>query len=299
MGLTDRQKQDLNEAILDYMISEGDVFKRTIESFREEAKIASVKESGKGLLEKKWTAVVRLQKRVMELETQIASGPSKLNLDDKNSSNYDSRLIPKGPAKSVLVGHRAPVTAVAVHPTYTLVCSGSEDSTIKIWDYDTAQYERTLKGHTGPITDVVYDSTGNVLASCSVDMSAKLWDMATYTCSKTLKGHDHTLSAIKFLPSNDQLVTCSRDTTIKFWEVNSGFCVKTFNGHTDWVKSMSVSLDGSMLATGGSDQSIIVWRLSTGQILQVILHDKTIYNKLQYFTNNLHIHLYILLSSNT
>lgn len=269
MVLTERQKQDLNEAILDYMLSEGDVFKKTVEAFREESKITNTKESGKGLLEKKWTAVVRLQKRVMELEAQIASGPNKLITDDKNSSNYDSRLIPKGPAKSVLVGHRAPVTAVAVHPTYTLVCSGSEDSTIKIWDYDTAQYERTLKGHTGPITDVIYDSTGNMLASCSVDMSAKLWDMSTYTCSKTLKGHDHTLSSIRFLPSNDQILTCSRDNTIKCWEVNSGFCIKTFSGHTDWVKCMSVSLDGSMLASGSSDHSIIIWRMPAGQILQV------------------------------
>ena len=270
MVLSERQKQDLNEAILEYLVSEGDTFKKTIDAFREESKV-TISDTSKGLLEKKWTAVVRLQKRVMELEAQLITAQSRSLIEDKKSSSSDSRMIPRGPAKSVLVGHRAPVTSIDVHPTYSLVCSGSEDATIKIWDYETAQYERTLKGHTGSITGVSFDSTGNILASCSVDMSAKIWDMVNYACLKTLKGHDHTVSAVKFLSSNDQLLTCSRDNTIKCWEVSSGFCNKTYAGHTDWVKCLSVSLDGTTFASGGSDQSIIIWKLSSSQIHQVYI----------------------------
>lgn len=271
MVLTERQKKDLNEAILEYLLSEGTAFARTVEAFRQEANLTGVVDSGKDLLEKKWTSVVRLQKKVMDLEAQLASahikGPMAAN--GSSSTPQDSRMLPQGPAKSTLVGHRAPVTAVAVHPTYTLLATGSEDATIKIWDFDTAQYERTLKGHTGPVTGIAYDSTGNLLASCSADMSAKLWDMATFTCTKTLRGHDHTLSAIVILPSNDQVVTCSRDGTVKCWEVATGFCTKTLSGHSDWVKCLSVSLDGTMVASGGTDHSVIVWRLPAGQQIQV------------------------------
>lgn len=272
--LTERQKKDLNEAILEYLLSEGTTFNNTIEAFRKEANLEAVNiNSGKDLLEKKWTSVVRLQKKVMDLEAQLASahikGPAASNGSSSTSHDSSSRMLPQGPAKSTLVGHRAPITAVAVHPTYTLVATGSEDATIKIWDFDTAQYERTLKGHTGPLTGVVYDSTGNLLASCSADMSAKLWDMTTFTCTKTLRGHDHTLSAIVFLPSNDQVVTCSRDGSVKCWEVATGFCIKTLSGHSDWVKCLSISLDGTMLASGSTDHTIIVWRLSAGQPIQV------------------------------
>lgn len=275
MVLTERQKKDLHEAMLEYLLSEGTLFSKTIDAFREEAQLTTLADSGKGLLEKKWTSVVRLQKKIMELESQIGAlqqqvksgGSTTAALDMTNPG--DARIIPRAPARSTLSGHRAPVTVVTVHPVYSLMASGSEDSTIKIWDYETAQYERTLKGHTGPVTGVAFDSTGNVLASCSADMSAKLWDMSTYLCTKTLRGHDHTISSIRFVPSGDQVLTCSRDHTIKCWEIATGFCIRTYSGHSDWVKCISVSLDGELLASGGSDQSITIWRISNGQTIQV------------------------------
>lgn len=294
MVLTERQKKELNEAILEYLLSEGGSFVRSIEAFRQEADLGGFSDTGKGLLEKKWTSVVRLQKKIMDLEAQLASahisGPA--SSDGTNSVSHDSRMLPQGPAKSTLVGHRAPVTSITVHPVYTLVATGSEDATIKIWDFDTAQYERTLKGHTGPVTGVAYDSTGNLLASCSADMSAKLWDMTTFTCVKTLRGHDHTLSAILVLPSNDQVVTCSRDCSVKCWEVSTGFCTKTLTGHSDWVKCLSTTLDGSLIASGGTDNTVLVWRYPAGQLIQVT---STIENcnqqALQVFCNNIECHV--------
>lgn len=276
MVLTERQKKDLNEAILEYFLAEGaETFGETIAALRREGQMDSVVDSGKGLLEKKWTSVVRLQKKIMELEAQNTTlqqqcksgGGSIGGIDMVNTG--DSRIIPRGPARATLSGHRGPVTAVTIHPVYSLVASGSEDSTIKIWDYETSQYERTLKGHTGSVTSVCFDLTGNVLASCSADMSAKLWDMISYTCTKTLRGHDHTISSIRFTPSGDQVLTCSRDHSIKLWEVSSGFCVRTYTGHSDWVKCISISLDGDILSSAGSDQSIMIWRISSGQNIQV------------------------------
>lgn len=278
--LTERQKQELNSAILDYLISQGDKFASSVESFKKDANIASVgADAGKGLLEKKWTSVVRLQKRVMELEAKVeqlqhsrANAGGDAGSEGPVSHNpSDSKLLPKPPAKSCLTGHRAPVTCVVCHPIYSLFASASEDSTIRIWDHETGQYERTLKGHTGVVSGLAFDTRGTLLASCSADMSAKLWDMTTYVCTKTLKGHDHTLSSVKFLPSGDQLLTCSRDNTIKLWEVATGYCIRTYSGHSDWIKCISVSLDGAHLASGGMDQTVIVWQIATGQQLQVLL----------------------------
>ena len=33
----------------------------------------------------------------------------------------------------------------------------------QVWDYETGDYERTLKGHTDSVQDVAFDSTGKVL----------------------------------------------------------------------------------------------------------------------------------------
>lgn len=116
--------------------------------------------------------------------------------------------------------------------------SASEDATLKVWDFETGEYERTLKGHTDSIQDIAFDSSGKLLVSCSADMSIKLWDFQqTYECVRTMLGHDHNVSSVLFLPAGDFVVSSSRDKTIKMWEVSTGYCVKTFTGHRDWVCS--------------------------------------------------------------
>ncbi len=41
--------------------------------------------------------------------------------------------------------------------------SASEDATIKVWDYETGDYERSLKGHTDSVQDIAFDSHGKLL----------------------------------------------------------------------------------------------------------------------------------------
>jgi platelet-activating factor acetylhydrolase IB subunit alpha len=281
LALTERQRSELNQAIFDYLSSQGDKFTETLGPFQREGNLGNDVEVGKGVLEKKWTSVIRLQKKVMELEAKIEQmqhlrGPSGPNgvtpvvNNDSSETLTDAKQLPRPPARSSLTGHRAAITAVVTHPIYSIVASGSEDTTIRIWDSETNQYERTLKGHTGAITYLSFDSKGLFLASCSTDMSAKIWDMNTYACVKTMKGHDHTISCVHFYSNDEQLVTCSRDSTIKFWEVSSGYCTKTFTGHNDWVKTFSISLDGEYLASAGNDQVINIWHISSGNIFQVI-----------------------------
>lgn len=74
MVLTERQKKDLNLAIYEYLLSEGTGFSRTVEALKAEAAIdVESPDLSKCILEKKWTSVVRLQRKVMELEAKLES----------------------------------------------------------------------------------------------------------------------------------------------------------------------------------------------------------------------------------
>ena len=57
-------------------------------------------------------------------------------------------------------GERSPHTSrphvviscrVIFHPIFTTMISASEDASIKLWDFETGDYERTLKGHTDSV----------------------------------------------------------------------------------------------------------------------------------------------------
>lgn len=253
MVLTARQQEELNHAIVEYLSANG--FDKTCQLFRDEANLPNEIDSKfAGLLEKKWTSVIRLQKKVMDLESKLSEAEKEFiggaPTRDKRSP---VEWIPRPPERFSLKGHRDPVTRVIFHPVFSLVCSSSEDATIKIWDYETGDHEKTLKGHTDSVQDIAFDPSGKYLASCSADLTVKLWDFQSYECVRTMHGHDHNVSSVTFMPSGDHLLSCSRDCSLKVWEVSSGFCKKTFVGHNDWIKMVRVSKDGSLLATCSKD----------------------------------------------
>ena len=47
--------------------------------------------------------------------------------------------------------------------SFSVMVTASEDATVKVWDYETGDFERTLKGHTDAVQDLSFDHTGKVL----------------------------------------------------------------------------------------------------------------------------------------
>lgn len=212
-----------NQAIADYLASNG--YSDALEAFRKEADISNeLERKFGGLLEKKWTSVIRLQKKVMELEAKLTEAQKEVLEGGPNKGKRSpGEWIPRPPEKFNLTGHRSTVTRVVFHPVFSLMVSASEDATIKVWDFETGEYERTLKGHTDSVQDLAFDAQGKLLATCSADVSIKLWDFQqTYECVKTMHGHDHNVSSVAFVPAGDFVLSASRDKTIKMWEVATG-----------------------------------------------------------------------------
>jgi platelet-activating factor acetylhydrolase IB subunit alpha len=275
MILSTKQRDELNLAIIDYLASHG--YGESLAAFRKESGLdeadAAPAAHISGLLEKKWTSTARLQQKILTLESKlqqleresIQGAPSR---DKRRPDEW----IPRPPERFQLTGHRFPVTRVVFHPVYSVIASSSEDSTIKIWDFESGEFERSLKGHTDAVQDIRFDNSGKQLVSCSADMTIKIWDFTgSYDCLKTLKGHDHNISSVAFLPTGDFVVSASRDKMIKLWDVSSGYCVQNFSGHADWVRMIRVNSDGSYFASCSNDKTVKVWCVKT-KSLRVTLH---------------------------
>ncbi|XP_063983988.1 lissencephaly-1 homolog [Diachasmimorpha longicaudata] len=262
MVLSQRQREELNKAIADYLSTNG--YQDALEAFKKEADMpGEVERKYGGLLEKKWTSVIRLQKKVMELESKLSEAEKEfIEGAPTRGKRSSSEWIPRPPEKHCLTGHRAPINRVIFHPVFSLIVSASEDATIKVWDFESGEFERTLKGHTDSVQDVAFDTTGKLLVSCSADMSIKLWDFhQSFACVKTMHGHDHNVNSVSFVPGGDLVVSASRDKTIKIWEVATGYCVKTLTGHREWVRMARVSPCGELIASCSNDQTVRVWHM--------------------------------------
>ncbi|CAI5444483.1 unnamed protein product [Caenorhabditis angaria] len=264
MSSSERQREDINRGIAEYLQMTG--YTETFSMFLKEASLSENDiKIGAGILEKKWTTVLRLQRKVNDLEAKLAEVQSEIahgapTRDKRQASDW----IPRPPETQKLIGHRLPITRVIFHPLWSVMASCSEDATIRIWDYESGQLERSLKGHTDAVNDVAFDAAGKQLVSCSTDLTIKVWDFGqTYDCLKSLKGHEHTVSSVTFVPNGDFVLSASRDHTIKMWDISTGYSVFTFRGHNDWVRMVRVSPDGTLFATASNDQTCRIWSIST------------------------------------
>ncbi|KAK0626290.1 nuclear distribution protein pac-1b [Immersiella caudata] len=280
--LTSRQAEELHKSLIAYLssqnVTQASAVLRSELGIGEDAFDSEKSKKYEGLLEKKWTSVVRLQKKILDLETKNAAlqsdvenaTPSALSRRHQDPANW----LPKAPPRYVLESHQKPVTCVAFHPVFSSLASGSEDYTIKIWDWELGELERTIKGHTKAVLDIDFGGPpgGTLLASCSSDLSIKLWDPSEeYKNIRTLPGHDHIVSSIRFVPSGaagapssgNLLVSASKDNSLKIWDVTTGYCLKTITGHTDWPRAVCPSVDGRYLLSTGSDKSARLWDISS------------------------------------
>ncbi|CAG8958266.1 hypothetical protein HYFRA_00000621 [Hymenoscyphus fraxineus] len=281
--LTSRQAEELHKSMIAYLTSIN--LPNSAAALREELQIgesfdAATSKKYEGLLEKKWTSVVRLQKKIMELESRNASLQSEIDSATPTSlskRNQDpTSWLPRSPARHTLQSHREPVTCVAFHPVFSSLASGSEDYTIKIWDWELGELERTVKGHTRPVLDVDFGGPrgGTLLASCSSDLTIKLWDPSDeYKNIRTLPGHDHSVSAVRFIPSGaagspssgNLLVSASRDKSLPSYGN-----LATLAG---LKKPPSASSSAEFVATGGRDKSIRIWDARGTLIKTLVGHD--------------------------
>ncbi|GBE81734.1 dynein regulator [Sparassis latifolia] len=277
--LSDRQKEELHKSILEYLHANS--FTDAFDSLKLDAGVEykpDPKSKYAGLLEKKWTSVIRLQKKIMDLENRNAALQEELSLSPAKRAALQTDWVPRAPAAYVLTGHRGSVLKVAFHPTFNLIASASEDATVKIWDWETGEFERTLKGHTRTVNDVDFDSKGNLLVTCSSDLFIKVWDVQNdWKNTKTFPGHEHTVSSVRFMPGDQQIVSASRDRTIRIFDVASTHLIRTISVHSDWVRCVEPSEDGRLLASCGNDQTARITDPLTGEMkMELRGHEHTV-----------------------
>ena len=109
------------------------------------------------------------------------------------------------------------VNSVCFCPDGRMVASGSQDTTVRLWDVETGACVRTLGGHGNTVNSVCFSPDGKTMASGSDDTTVRLWDAETGACVKTLEGHGDGVNSVCFSPDGRQVASGSRDATARLW----------------------------------------------------------------------------------
>ena len=171
-----------------------------------------------------------------------------------------------------LKGHKDKVNSVVFSPDGKLLVSGSEDSTIKMWDVSQWQNVETREPITVrmsfPIHMVVFHPDGQLIATSG--RHAKVLDISSQAERTTLQ-HDNWVWAIAFSRDGRYLATDDGvETSIKVWDIQQEQIAAILKGHTSDVNFVKFSSDDQTLATSSWGGEVKLWSVSDWKLLGTI-----------------------------
>ena len=180
-------------------------------------------------------------------------------------------------------GHNKTINCVMSLLDETNFVTGSQDSTIKLWDTTPSMHallswkEELLESTTQPLSEQVvcersfsYHSPVVCLACLETSTAfvagyangvARLWAVETGHCLRSFPGHGGPVTSIEAIDAVTFL-TGSADYSIRAWDAVSGICLRTYIDHKGPVSSISMSDDEHTFLTASADRTVKIWVLT-------------------------------------
>uniref|UniRef100_A0A182VUY4 U5 small nuclear ribonucleoprotein 40 kDa protein n=1 Tax=Anopheles minimus TaxID=112268 RepID=A0A182VUY4_9DIPT len=156
----------------------------------------------------------------------------------------------------------------------TLIVSGSDDSSIKIWDARKRHVVSTFD-NTYQVTAVCFNDTAEQVISGGIDNEIKVWDIRKKEIVYRLRGHTDTVTGLSLSPDGSYVLSNSMDNTLRIWDIRPYVpgerCVKVFTGHQhNFEKNLlrcAWSPDGLKISAGSADRFVYIWDTTSRRIL--------------------------------
>ncbi|KAI0066551.1 WD40 repeat-like protein [Artomyces pyxidatus] len=173
---------------------------------------------------------------------------------------------------STTKAHDKDINALDVSPSDSLLASGSQDKTAKVFaiEFNGAgkgglKLLGTCKGHKRGVWSVRFARGTRMLATGGGDRTVRLWGLEDFACLKVLEGHGNSVLRVDWMGGDGpgggsgQVVSAAADGLVKIWDVGVEECVATLDGHEDKVWALTVSKDSRTIISGAADSVVTFW----------------------------------------
>lgn len=173
----------------------------------------------------------------------------------------------------VINGHTGWVRCVCVDPVDNeWFATGSNDTTIKIWDLAAGKLKITLIGHVMSVRDIAISKRHPYMFSASEDKLVKCWDLERNTAIRDFHGHLSGVHTVDVHPSLDIIATAGRDAVVRLWDIRSRSEVMVLPGHKSPINKVKcLPVDPQIISCSG-DATVRLWDIIAGKASKVLTH---------------------------
>lgn len=206
---------------------------------------------------------------------------------DLRFSNNGSEIYTCSTDKSILVwdlntGER--VKKYKIHKNFVncidvsrksneIICSGSDDNTIKQWDRRKKGEAMTFDAKF-QVLSITFNETGDQIISGGLDNDLKVWDVRKNGLLYQMSGHSDSLTGLTLSQDGSYVASNAMDSTVRIWDIrpfaSKDRCIKVLQGHThNFEKNLlriAWSPDGNYVSAGSADKYLYIWEIETGKI---------------------------------
>jgi WD40 repeat protein len=161
-------------------------------------------------------------------------------------------------------GHSRGINHLVFNRASTLLASGSNDKTLKLWAIPSGEVKQTLKGASAEILDLRFTNDDKHILALSSDNYVRMWDAESGSLVYSVKIGDKAARAFDVSGDGKYFAVGGGDKNIVVCNADDGSVKKTITGHKDWVRSVKFAPDMKTLASSGDDKNIIVWDIEAG-----------------------------------
>ena len=169
---------------------------------------------------------------------------------------------------SVLCGHTGSIPSLAFSQDGTLLMSGSDDRTVRVWDVQTGGVIRTFDHRHSAYFAASISSDGAMVALGTNDGTVRLCNVRTGKCD-SIKMYDGVVRAIEFSPVNSRHFISSSGGTVKRWDIDGDQIGPSYHEAHDltnlaWTRDGTrfVSCGGRVATVRDAESGVVVVKLN-------------------------------------
>jgi WD40 repeat protein/tetratricopeptide (TPR) repeat protein len=157
-----------------------------------------------------------------------------------------------------LAGHRGMLNAVAVSPGGEYIATASDDSSVRVWDAETALTLQLFDDLKGAALDVAFSADGRSVAAVSDD-TVRVWDI--FNGKRVLTLPIPYATSVAYSPDSSALAVGDVRGAVYVWRLGRDARVDTLPGRCAPIRAIAISPNSARLAAACGARSAVVWDL--------------------------------------